>query len=92
MTVQVTGRGGVPPTNQVKAVMLNVTVTGTQGGGYLTLFPSNVSRPTASTLNFTKRSTVANSAVTAVGTDGAVKIYVSASTHVIVDVSGWFAS
>ncbi len=90
LTVKVTGQGGVPASG-VKAVMLNVTVTGPTSGGYLTLFPSGVPRPTASTLNFMKYHTVANSAVTAVGGDGSVRIYVSASTHVVVDVSGWFA-
>ncbi len=91
MTVQVTGRGGVPPSG-VKAVMLNVTVAQPAGSGYLTVFPSNAARPTASTLNYRRGNILANSIVAAVGADGAVKVYVSARTQVVVDVSGWFAA
>src|SRR2546425_9185960 len=34
------------------AVVLNVTVTGTVGAGFLTVWPAGVSRPTASNLNW----------------------------------------
>src|ERR1700755_2924279 len=51
--LQVAGRGGVPATG-VSAVVLNLTVTGTLGNGYLTAYPDGVTRPTASSINFAK--------------------------------------
>ena len=46
----VAGRGGIPA--GAGAVVMNVTVTGTQGAGFLTLYPCDGSRPNASNLNF----------------------------------------
>src|SRR4051812_28799714 len=48
--LQVTGAGGVPA--DASTVVLNVTVTGPTGGGYVSVFPTGVNRPTASSLNF----------------------------------------
>jgi len=90
--LQVTGRGGVPSTG-VSAVVLNLTVTGTTGPGFLTAFPSGASvRPTASSLNFAKGWTRSNSVTVQVGSGGKVDIYASASTHIIADVSGWYGA
>ena len=46
-----TGRGGLPATG-VGAVVLNVTATGPTAQGYLTVYPTGGTRPTASNLNF----------------------------------------
>ncbi|MDA8185407.1 MAG: hypothetical protein M0035_13475, partial [Actinomycetota bacterium] len=43
LPVQVAGKGGVPASG-VSAVVLNVTVTDTTSGGYLTLWPTGQSR------------------------------------------------
>lgn len=91
MVVPVEGQGLVPG-NGVKAVMVNVTVTQAVGTGYLTVYPSNSAKPTASTLNFVRGDTLSNSIVAPLGADGAIRIYVSQGTHVVVDVSGWFAA
>ncbi|GAA4256971.1 hypothetical protein GCM10022255_071950 [Dactylosporangium darangshiense] len=90
--LQVTGRGGVPATG-VSAVVLNVTVTGPTSAGYLTVFPTGVTRPTASNLNFTAGWTGANSVTVPVGTDGKVDIYNPAgNVSVIADVVGYYAT
>jgi hypothetical protein len=91
--LQVTGRGGVPSTG-VSAVVLNVTLTGpTASGGHLTVWPTGATQPTASSLNFVRGWTGANSVTVAVGTGGKVSIFNSAgNTHIIVDVLGFFAS
>ena len=90
VNVTVTGRGGVPATG-AGSVALNVTVTAPTGNGYLTVFPAGATRPTASNLNFTTGKTVPNMVVVAVGSGGQVSIYNSSgSSHVIVDVLGWF--
>jgi hypothetical protein len=72
-------------------VVLNGTVTEPTQSSYLTLFPANELRPLASNLNFVGSQTVPNAAVLKVAPDGRIKIYnFAGSTHVIVDVAGWF--
>ncbi|MET7396335.1 choice-of-anchor D domain-containing protein [Dactylosporangium sp. NPDC005572] len=90
--LQVTGRGGVP-SSKVSAVVLNVTVTGPTSAGYLTVYPSGIARPTASSLNFPAGWTGANGVTVPVGTNGQVDIYNAAgNTHVIADVQGYYYS
>jgi hypothetical protein len=93
VTLQVAGRGGVPATG-VGAVVFNVTVTQPQAGGYLTVYPGGVSRPSASNLNFSAGQTVPNLVVAPVGADGTVDIYngSAGSVHIVADVSGWFSA
>jgi hypothetical protein len=89
LNLQVSGRGGVPSTD-VSAVLLNVTVTGTAGYGYVTVYPSGASLPLASNLNFVPGQTVPNLVEVAVGNNGMVSFYVGgASTHLVADVEGW---
>lgn len=89
ISVQITGRGGVPTTG-VSAVVLNVTVTNTTAGSYLTVWPARVSRPLASNLNWTAGKTVPNLVEVALGPGGQVSAYNAAgSTDVIFDVAGW---
>jgi hypothetical protein len=93
----VLARFGVPATG-VGAVILNLTATGPQAGGYLTTWPSGVVRPKTSSLNFAAGQTVANLVVAKVGANGSVSIWNSDDstdmrpTEVIVDVVGWFAT
>jgi hypothetical protein len=84
--------GGLPGSpSSISAVVVNATVTEPSASSFLTLFPSNTSRPNASNLNFVAGQTVPNMAITKVGLDGQIKIYNhQGSTHVIVDVAGWF--
>jgi hypothetical protein len=92
LDLQVTGRGGVPSTG-VSAVVLNVTVTGSTAGSYLTVFPTGANRPTASSINFAKGWTGANSVTVGLGTGGKVRIYNEyGATHVIADVVGFYAA
>ncbi len=89
--LQVNGRGGVPG-SAVSAVVLNLTVTGSLGGGYLTAYPDGAARPTASSINFAKGVTRANSVTVAVGANGFVNIFQSsAGAHVIADVAGYYS-
>ena len=91
ISVQGTGVGGVPATG-VSAVMLNVTVTQPTAAGYLTIYPTGVALPLAANLNFGPGQTVGNMVVAKVGTGGKFSIYNSSgSTHVVVDVSGWYS-
>jgi hypothetical protein len=90
ITVQVTGAGGVP-TSGVSAAILNVTVTNTTAGSFLTIWPTNASRPTASNLNWTAGVTIPNRVIVPVSSLGQVSIYNAAgSADVVVDISGYF--
>jgi hypothetical protein len=89
LELQVTGRAGIPPEG-VSAAVLNVTATGPTSNGYLTVWPTGVSRPTASNVNFVGGQTVPNLVFARVGDDGKVSIYNPyGATHVVVDVQGW---
>lgn len=85
----VSSRGSVPATD-TGAVILNVTVTAPSTSGYLTVFPTDSSRPTASTVNFDAGKTVPNMVIAKVGRGGGVSVLSSArGAHVVVDVLGY---
>lgn len=89
LTLQVAGAAGVPDEGAL-AVALNVTSTQATGPGFITAYPCGV-RPTASSLNFIAGRTVANNVVVPLSADGEICVYSNTPTHVIVDISGWFA-
>jgi hypothetical protein len=87
----------VAPTTGVPAdaagVALNVTVTGSTAQGYLTVYPTGATRPTASNLNYVKGQTVPNLVTTAVGTDGEISVFSSGGCpNVVVDVTGYYTA
>jgi alpha-tubulin suppressor-like RCC1 family protein len=85
LTLPVLNRGGTGPTAVV--AVLNMTVTGTTGPGYLTVWPCGSPKPNASSLNFVAGDTIANLVFTKVGTDGTVCMSSSVSaTHILADV------
>ena len=89
--LQVTGRGGVPATG-VAAVVVNVTVTGPSASGFITVYPSGTSQPTASNLNFTAGQTIPNLVTVKLGTDGKIDLRNNSagSVHLIADVAGYY--
>lgn len=91
MTIElpVTGRGGVPADASI--VVLNLTVTGAESNGYLTVWPCTQPRPGTSNLNYTAGVTVPNAVVTGLSTTGSVCIFSSGRTHVLADVQGSFS-
>ncbi|MGD9995852.1 MAG: hypothetical protein AB7L17_04925 [Ilumatobacteraceae bacterium] len=92
VTLDVTGRGGVPGSG-VGAVALNVTVTEATSDSFLTVWPTGADRPTASNLNFRAGQTVPNMVVVEVGDGGRVSLFnLAGATHVVVDVLGWMPS
>lgn len=92
--------GGVLPDDpsRITGVVANVTVTGSTVDGYLTTGPSGRSRPSTSTVNFTRGSTAPNLALLRPGSDGRVTFTlvaygsVSGRAAVIVDVFGYLSS
>ncbi|HVL06042.1 MAG TPA: fibronectin type III domain-containing protein [Acidimicrobiales bacterium] len=92
LSLQVTGRGGVPATG-VSAVILNVIAVDPVAGGYLTVWPNGEALPLASNLNFAAGRTVPNLVVAKVGAGGKVNIFNGGgAAHLVADVAGWYGS
>jgi NPCBM/NEW2 domain len=90
LEVQTLGRAGVPVSG-VGAVVVNLTVTEPSAGGYITVWPTGVTQPLASSANFRAGDTNAVTVVVPVGPQGRISLFNSAgSTHLIADVLGWF--
>lgn len=85
-------RCGVSPL--ATAVVVNITVTEPTGGGHLLVYAADSAAPGTSTLNFRAGDTRANNALPSLSGDGKLKIrpviLPAGSTHVIVDVVGFF--
>jgi hypothetical protein len=91
-TWMITGVCGIPPGTD--AISANFTVTGSPAappGAILTAWPTGQSQPTVSILNFQAGQTIANAAILPLGTGGQINVAVSHSTHVILDVNGYFS-
>jgi len=80
---------GIPAT--AAGYSLNVTVVPAGPLFYLTVWPAGVTQPVVSTLNSFDGSVVANAAVVPAGTNGAIDVYVTNQTDVILDINGYFA-
>ncbi|HEY1205667.1 MAG: hypothetical protein ABSH46_08095 [Bryobacteraceae bacterium] len=77
--------------NTAAAYSLNVTVVPDGSLSYLTAWPAGSPQPFVSTLNSPDGSVVANAAIVPAGTSGAISIYVTNPTQVILDINGYFA-
>jgi len=75
------------------AYSLNVTVAPHTGNlGYLTIWPMAEAQPVVSTLNSPDGRVKANAAIVPAGAGGAVSVYASDATDVILDINGYFES
>jgi SpoIID/LytB domain protein len=90
LAVHVAGVAGVPAT--ASAVALNITAAGTAAPGFLTAYPCDQGRPSASSVNARTETPVANLAIVPVDSRGDVCIFTDPGTDLIVDVSGWFGT
>ncbi len=78
------------------AIVANVTVTDTRGGGYITAYPSDTARPTASNIDFTAGVSVPNLVMvrttTQYSSGGRVNLYNASAANVdlIADLFGYF--
>ena len=79
---------GIPSTAQ--AYSLNVTVVPAGYLSYLTIWPAGQPRPTVSTLNSTDGRVKANAAIVPAGSGGAITVYVTDQTHLVLDIAGYF--
>ncbi len=77
------------------AYSLNVTVVPdpvVEYLGYLSTWPAGQARPFVSTLNSWTGKVVANAALVPAGTNGAISVFVTDGTDVILDTNGYFAA
>ncbi len=79
---------GVPASAQ--AYLFNATVVPPGSLGFLTLWPNGTPQPGTSTLNAFDGAVTSNMAIVAT-TNGSVNAFVSAPTHLIMDIFGYFA-
>ncbi|MSV67554.1 MAG: hypothetical protein F2877_00620, partial [Actinobacteria bacterium] len=92
-SLAVAGVIGSDVPSDAAAVALNVTVINPAGSGFVTVWPAGVTRPTASSVNYSAGEVVPNNVIVAVGGFAAVTLYANAGCpHIVVDVVGWFAS
>ena len=78
------------PGGQVSAVAVNITGTQSMNVGFVTAFPSGVSRPQASNLNVDRwDQTIANHAVVRASTRG-ISLFTQHGLHLIADLNGWY--
>ena len=93
LTLRVTGRGGVPDSPDVAAVVLNVTATEATAAGFVTVWPAGGSRPGVSSLNLDRAGqTVANQVTVRLGAGGSVSLFSQAGTHLVADVAGYYVT
>lgn len=83
------GSCGIPATAQ--AYVTNMTVVPNGSLGFLTTWPTGNPQPLASTLNALTGALTSNLAIVPAGTGGAISVFVTDRTDLIVDVTGYFA-
>ncbi|MBV9745567.1 MAG: hypothetical protein JO099_17540 [Acidobacteriia bacterium] len=82
--------GACPVPSGATAYSLNVTVVPQGALGYLTIWPAGQAPPVVSTLNSLDGRVKANAAIVPAGDNGAVYVYATSTTDVILDVNGYF--
>jgi len=91
MEVKLTSLAGFVPGSGVGAVSLNIAVDQPDVAGFITVYACD-SRTLVSSLNYLGGQTVSNAVIAPVSPNGTVCFYSSATTHLIVDINGWFAT
>jgi hypothetical protein len=86
----VRGANGIP--NSATAVVMNTTAVTPTGGSFLTVWPTGVSRPLASNLNYVPGDIVPNLVQVGIGGNGKVSLFNNAgAVNLVADLTGYFA-
>ena len=90
VSLQVTGKGGVPATG-VSAVVVNVTAASPAAPGFITVWPSGATRQQTSNLNFQAGQNIPNLVVVPVGADGKIQLFngSTGTVQLVADVTGY---
>lgn len=76
----------------IVAYSLNITVTNTQGPGFILIYPQGGAQPTVSTLNYVAGQTIANAAIVPRRLGEGVTVVAGVSgTDLIIDINGYFS-
>jgi len=78
------------PSPEAQAYSLSITAIPQGVLGYLSTWPTGTNQPVVSTLNAWKGQAVANAALVPAGTNGAVSVFVTSTSDVIIDTAGYF--
>jgi len=81
---------GIPAAAQ--AYSLNMTVVPAGPLAFLTTWPAGQTQPSVSTLNAFTGTVTANAAIVPAGGGGAISVFVTNTTDLIVDINGYFAA
>src|SRR5579862_465088 len=79
---------GIPANAQ--AYSINVTVVPQGELGYLTIWRTGETQPMVSTLNSLDGEVKANAAIVAAGTSGAISVFATNNTDLVLDINGYF--
>jgi hypothetical protein len=79
----------IPSTAQAYSVRM--TIVPPAPVGYLTAFPAGQSLPVVATLNAPAGGVIGNSAIVPAGTQGAIDVFVTNTTDLVIDINGYFA-
>lgn len=80
-------RGPIEPS--AGAAFVNVTAVNPSDKGFLTVFPCDVTRPTASNVNFEAGQNVPNTVLAKISADRTICVYSSVETDLIVDANAY---
>lgn len=87
-TISIAGPIGVPA--GASAVSMNLAADAAVAAGFLTASPAGEPRPVVSNLNFPIGTPISNAGMVRLSTGGALDVFVNQTTHVIIDVNGYF--
>ncbi|MEM1331883.1 MAG: hypothetical protein AAGG08_00370, partial [Actinomycetota bacterium] len=87
LRVDVAGRGPISEA-WTTAATVNVAAIAPARPGFLTVYPCDEDRPTASNVNYRAGDVVSNGALAKLASDGSICVFTSASADVLVDVTG----
>ncbi len=79
---------GIP--NSAAAYSLNLTAIASGPLGYLTAWQAGQTLPVAATLNDANGGVVGSAAIVPAGTSGAIDVFASSNTNLVIDINGYF--
>ena len=82
--------GGCNVPSNAAAYSLNVAVVPVSVLGYLTLWPAGLPQPLVSTVNSVDGRIKSNAAIVPAGTNGAISLYATHATDIVLDLNGYF--
>jgi hypothetical protein len=91
-TWDLTGICGIP--SGTEAISVNITVVAAPGipaGSFLLAWPTGQAPPPTAIMTYGPNQIISNAAIIPLGTGDQINVNVSGSTHVIMDINGYFA-